>query len=87
MSKVSSRKLHLVSFGATACLLLLVPLLYYVAVLAIYPALLTSLVDRDAYPVEDLVRLYHERWEIELGFAEKKTHMLARKEALRIPAW
>lgn len=45
--------------------------------------LLTSLIDPSAYPAEDIVELYHERWEIELGFDEKKTHMLERKEALR----
>ena len=45
--------------------------------------LLTSLLDPVAYPARDVAELYHERWEIELGFAEKKTHMLERREALR----
>jgi hypothetical protein len=29
--------------------------------------LLTSLVDRDAYPAAEIAALYDERWEIELG--------------------
>jgi hypothetical protein len=45
--------------------------------------LLTSLLDAHAYPAEELVALYHERWEIELGYDELKTHLLAREEALR----
>ena len=45
--------------------------------------LLTSLVDRKAYPAKELVALYHERWEIELGFDEVKTELLEREEALR----
>lgn len=45
--------------------------------------LLTSLVDFDRYPAEEIVALYHERWELELGYNEIKTHMLERKEALR----
>jgi hypothetical protein len=45
--------------------------------------LLTSLVDRDAYPAEEIVALYHERWEIELGYDEIKTEMLDREEAIR----
>ena len=45
--------------------------------------LLTSLVDRQAYPARELVALYHERWEIELGFDEVKTELLEREEALR----
>jgi len=32
---------------------------------------------------QELVELYHQRWEIELGFDELKTHMLERKECLR----
>lgn len=46
-------------------------------------ALLTSLLDAERYPAAEIIELYHERWEIELGFDEKKTHMLERKEALR----
>lgn len=45
--------------------------------------LLTSLVDAKQYPALEFARLYHERWEIELGYDEVKTHMLERQEALR----
>jgi hypothetical protein len=45
--------------------------------------LLTSLVDPIAYPAPEIIELYHERWEIELAFDEKKTHMLEREETLR----
>jgi hypothetical protein len=45
--------------------------------------LLTSLLDPKAYPAKELVALYHERWEIELGYDEIKTHMLSREEAIR----
>ncbi len=45
--------------------------------------LLTSLVDPDRYPAAELIELYHERWELELGYDEVKTHMLSRQEAIR----
>ena len=45
--------------------------------------LITSLLDPKKYPAEELVALYHERWELELGFDEIKTHQLAREEAIR----
>jgi hypothetical protein len=45
--------------------------------------LLTSLLDPTTYPAAELVELYHERWELELGFDEVKTHTLEREEALR----
>lgn len=45
--------------------------------------LLTSLVDAERYPAAELIKLYHERWELELGYDEIKTHMLARREAIR----
>lgn len=45
--------------------------------------LLTSLLDVAGYPAADIVTLYHERWEIELGFDEVKTEMLDREEAIR----
>ena len=45
--------------------------------------LMTSLLDWEAYPAQELVTLYHERWELEVGYDELKTHMLERKEALR----
>ncbi|MCE9674127.1 IS4 family transposase [Myxococcus stipitatus] len=45
--------------------------------------LLTSLLDAKKYPAQEIVRLYHERWEIELGYDEIKTHLLDRQEAIR----
>jgi hypothetical protein len=35
------------------------------------------------YPADELVALYHERWELEVGYDEVKTHMLAREETIR----
>lgn len=46
-------------------------------------ALLTSLLDPKLYPAAELVLLYHERWELEIGYDEIKTHLLAREEAIR----
>jgi hypothetical protein len=45
--------------------------------------LLTSLLDPARYPAAELVALYHERWEQELGYDELKTELLEREEALR----
>lgn len=45
--------------------------------------LLTSLVDENQYPADEIRALYHERWEIELGFGEIKTDMLERLETIR----
>src|SRR5207302_6063026 len=45
--------------------------------------LLTSLLDAVTYPAGEMVELYHERWELEIGFDEVKTHTLEREEALR----
>ena len=45
--------------------------------------ILTSLTDAATYPASELAGLYHERWELELGFDEMKTVMLEREEALR----
>lgn len=46
--------------------------------------LLTSLIDPERYPADEIVELYHERWEIELGYGEIKTDMLdATKRPLR----
>jgi hypothetical protein len=45
--------------------------------------LFTTLLDPKACPAQELIDLYHERWEIELGYGEIKTHMLERKECLR----
>ena len=44
---------------------------------------LTTLRDADAYPATELVVLYHERWEIEIGNDELKTHQLDRLVHLR----
>ena len=44
---------------------------------------LTSLQDYEAYPSQEIVALYHKRWELEVGFDEVETHMLRRREALR----
>jgi Insertion element 4 transposase N-terminal/Transposase DDE domain len=44
---------------------------------------LTSLVDAKAYPKKEIVALYHERWELEIGHDELKTDMLAREETIR----
>ena len=44
---------------------------------------MTSLTDADAYPAEELIDLYHERWEIELAYDEVKTHLLEREETIR----
>lgn len=45
--------------------------------------LLTSLVDPEEYPAKELVAMYHERWEIEMGYDEIKTHLLEREECIR----
>lgn len=45
--------------------------------------LITSLVDDVRYPAAEIRTLYHERWEVELGFDEVKTHMLDRLETIR----
>lgn len=45
--------------------------------------LLTSLLDPARYPGSEVIALYHERWELELGYDEIKTKMLERKETLR----
>jgi hypothetical protein len=45
--------------------------------------LFTSLLDPKKYPAREIVALYHERWELELGYDEVKTDMLERQEALR----
>jgi len=45
--------------------------------------LLTSMLDRKAFPAKEIVAVYHERWELELGFDEAKTDMLDRQEAIR----
>jgi hypothetical protein len=45
--------------------------------------LLTSLLDPARYPAAEIVALYHERWEIELGYNEVKRVMLRREETTR----
>jgi hypothetical protein len=45
--------------------------------------LLTSLTDHVAHPPLELATLYHERWELELGYDEIKTELLDREEAIR----
>jgi hypothetical protein len=45
--------------------------------------LLTSMLDPKRYPAAEVVALYHERWEIELGYNEVKRVMLAREESTR----
>jgi hypothetical protein len=45
--------------------------------------LLTSLRDPKRYPAVEIVALYHERWELELGYDEIKTELLDREEAIR----
>jgi hypothetical protein len=45
--------------------------------------LLTSLTDPEAFEASDIVALYHERWELELGYDEIKTELLEREETIR----
>lgn len=45
--------------------------------------LVTTLLDADLYPARELVVLYHQRWEIEIGNDELKTHQLHRHVHLR----
>jgi hypothetical protein len=45
--------------------------------------LVTSLLDPERYPAKELIALYHERWELELGYDEVKTHLLEREECIR----
>jgi len=45
--------------------------------------LLTSLLDAELYPAAEIAALYHERWELELGYDEIKTELLDREETIR----
>ena len=45
--------------------------------------LCVTLLDPALHPAKELIELYHERWELEVGYDELKTHMLHRKESLR----
>ena len=40
--------------------------------------LVTDLVDRRLYPARELARLYHQRWECELGFKEVKAELMSQ---------
>jgi hypothetical protein len=44
---------------------------------------LTSLRDAKRFPRDEVVSLYHERWELELGYDEIKTELLEREESIR----
>src|SRR5262249_14204162 len=43
--------------------------------------LLSSLLKPVAFPASEIIELYHQRWELEIGFDEIKTHTLEREEA------
>jgi hypothetical protein len=45
--------------------------------------LLTTLLDPELAPAQELAALYHERWEIETAFDELKTHLRGRGIVLR----
>jgi hypothetical protein len=45
--------------------------------------LATTLLDPKQYPLETLIQLYHERWEIEQGIDEIKTHLCLSARTLR----
>lgn len=45
--------------------------------------ILTSMLDGEQFPASEIVELYHERWELELGYDEIKTEMLDRLESIR----
>jgi hypothetical protein len=45
--------------------------------------LITTLLDPQLYPIEALIRVYHERWEIEQGIDEIKTHLCLSARTLR----
>ena len=45
--------------------------------------LLTTLLDPELAPAQELDALYHERWEIETAFDELKTHLRGRGIVLR----
>lgn len=44
---------------------------------------MTSLLDPETYTKEELLELYSERWEVELGYRESKVYMLDRTKPLR----
>lgn len=45
--------------------------------------LLTTLLDHELYPADEIVALYHERWSIELAYRDIKTTQLQALESLR----
>jgi hypothetical protein len=45
--------------------------------------LLTSLRDSKRFPKQERTELYHERWELELGYDELKTELLEQTESIR----
>lgn len=45
--------------------------------------LLTSLLDPSTYPPDEIAALYHERWELEMGYDEIKAEMLDSRESIR----
>jgi len=45
--------------------------------------LITSILDEETAPAQDLAALYHDRWEIENVFDEFKTHLRGRQAVLR----
>ena len=45
--------------------------------------LITTLLDPELYPIEALIGLYHERWEIEQAIDEFKTHLCLSARTLR----
>jgi hypothetical protein len=45
--------------------------------------LITTLIDPKGYPISALIRVYHERWEIEQGIDEFKTHLCLSARTLR----
>ena len=45
--------------------------------------LITTLLDDKLYPAKDLICLYHERWEIEIGYDEIKVHQNQNRTVLR----
>ena len=45
--------------------------------------LITTLLDPKQYPIEALIRLYHERWEIEQALDEIKTHLCLSARTVR----
>jgi hypothetical protein len=45
--------------------------------------LITTLIDPKQYPISALIQVYHERWEIEQGIDEFKTHLCLSARTLR----